>query len=268
MGWVAGARWTTREDAAVISKMGSSKVVGLGLLALALAACGKTPTASRMSVRDNAPQAPVAQPTPGALPPGAVPGAAPVGEAKDGLAVAQAARAAFLALPGYQVKLSYWMKLGNASGTGLTAVTGRPPAAMRVEVVKGNNAGTKLRYDGGSKVKVRPTGLFGGITVDLPLSDERVLNTRGDTLDAFSINGMLQRFTDPANRVSLLPDVAGGKAVRIEGPRLLKGCTSMIAVVDPTTLFPRQVTMYEGEEVVGRLTLADFGVLPNPKLDI
>lgn len=184
------------------------------------------------------------------------------------MALAQAARAAFLALPGYRVNLNYWMKLGATTGTGETLVVGRPPAAMRVEVVKGNNAGTKLRYDGGSKVKVRPTGLFGGITVDLPLNDDRILNTRGDTLDAFSINGMLMRFTDPSNQVSALGDIAGGKAVRIEGPKLLKGCTAMVAVVDAVTLLPKQVTMYEGEEVVGRLTLLGFRPEASPKLDI
>lgn len=245
----------------------------LALTAFSLLGCGRQPAAAKMSVTDLNPSAPAPIATPAPAAP-ASPGAAQPGPAAGGtsepqaVALAQQVQQAFLALPGYQVGLQYWLKLGETVGTGATSVTGRPPMAMRVEVTKGNNAGTKLRYEGGKTAKVRPAGLFSGLTVDLPITDGRLLNTRGDTLDQFCIGGMLARFTDPSNRVSMLPPQAEGQAVRVEGPKLLKGCTAMVAVVDPQSRFPKAVFLYEGEAIVGRLTLVNFRPVANPKLDI
>lgn len=237
------------------------------LSAPVLAACGSagTPTAP-----DATPE-PAVVCTPGPLPSGLVPG--PGGQPGNGqnagaAEVIQRGMTAFAAIPNYQAKMSFFQKQGSKTVTGAYDIKGAAPRTLRVEIIQGNNTGTKLLWNGGSTVRVRAGGLLGAISLTLSTSDSKVISVRGYTLAETDIKALFGYMTDPQNRTSVMNQGPQGTTVLVEGPKLLKGCLRMRTTFDAATNLPKTVEMDDARECVFRISLNDLRRRPDGALDL
>lgn len=240
--------------------------------AVLLTACGAQPmtqlkTSTPMVASHPVPLPVIGVPVPGGAPANA-PGATPNGAADPAHAALQKAMDAFHALPAFEANMSFMQKQGDKSASGSYRLAGKQPRTLRLEVVEGTGQGTKLLWTGGKTVKVRPAGLLGAITVDLPQDDDRLKSVRGYTLEDTDFPAFFTQFGDPANHLAA-PSVTGeGLQLTVTGPRLLKGVASMTGTFDPNTLMPRKIEMSDGKQVVLRFVVTNFHAVPSISLSI
>jgi outer membrane lipoprotein-sorting protein len=228
----------------------------LGLVTTHLTACGGD--------SGTLPDAPRATPTPEATPytPSGEQGSDPV------RALIMQARSTFATLPGYKTELDFYQKYGNQTASGIYDVQGKPPRRIRIDIRQGTGQGTKLYWDGGPKVHVRPDGLLGAITVDLDLKDDRVVSIRGYAINQTDLGNLLDLLADPRGKVLNAAHVTGAYWIRISGPQLLKGCQDMTVAINDRTLLPDRMEMTDGRETVFRIVLKNAKITPDVSLDI
>lgn len=230
------------------------------LLALGATACGMQPATHPK---------PISLGTSAAAP--AVP-ARPVASAAPAADPAHAflarANAAFLALPAYHAKMSFFQTNGEKSGSGVYDLSGKQPRTLNLHVIEGDGQGTKILWTGGDTVKVRPAGLLSAITVDLQQDDERLKSVRGYTLKETDIPGLMGQMGDPANQLAGPTQTADGAVVRVTGPHLLKGVVAMTGTFDPVTMLPRKVEMTDGHQVVLRFVISNMRAQSSISLEI
>lgn len=225
----------------------------LGLTALLATACG----AHVPGTAHGLPAVPVV-PTP--MPTASV-AAAP---ASPALALVQGARAQFEAMTSYHLVAAFFQKKGSTSAHGVYDILGKQPRTMRVEVAQGNGQGTKLLWQGGSNIQVRPSGWLSALEVTLALNDDRLISIRGYTLAQTDLHAMFGYMDNPANQATL---VAPGE-VDVTGPQLLAGCVRMRGHFDPASGAPKAVEFYDAHEMVYSLTIQSLERRGAVSLDI
>lgn len=222
---------------------------------LALAACGTSPSGAKWTRP--------ARPEPSATAP-VTPAPPPAPGSGMGSELVEKAFAAFTAMPGFETEMRYMQKKGAETSQGTYEIAGKQPRKLKISIKVGKSQGTKLYWDGGSKVKVRPTGFLSAVTVDLPLTDARFKSVRGYTLKDTDIVAMFTMMRDPANRVEL----AGPGMITVTGPNLMKGCVKMVTRFDTRTLLPYKVECSDAREVVFRIELKNMRANKNVSLAI
>lgn len=171
-------------------------------------------------------------------------------------------------MPGFQLEMKWMQKLGSATTRGLYDIIGQAPRTTRIFIKEGKGKGTKVLYTGGSTAKVRPEGLLGAITVDLDVSDDRLISTRNYTIPQTDMKALMDQLIDPRQRTKLLGQGQYGTAVEVSGGPLLKGCVKMIVEIDPLTALPKLIDQYDAKEVVFRLELKNFRARKNASVEI
>ncbi|MDB5099916.1 MAG: hypothetical protein JWM80_4337 [Cyanobacteria bacterium RYN_339] len=221
--------------------------VALVLTTLLLAACGKeSATQTKPIVLDPPTSTTIGVPMP--MP--------EVGGAVDpSRAVLTRAIAAFKAMPAYEAKMSFMQKNGANAVKGMYALGGKQPRTLRLFVETGTGEGTKLLWQGGEKVHVRPAGFLSAVTIDLPQSDERLKSVRGYVLSDTDIPAMFTCLSDPANTLAPPQQTADGVQLHCTGHKFPKGVVAMNGVFDPVTMLPRKVEMMDSKEVVLRFVI-------------
>jgi outer membrane lipoprotein-sorting protein len=233
--------------------------VALAGAALLLAACGKQAvTQTRPIAVDPGPA-----PTIVTLP------APAVGPATDAAHEALVkAIAAFKAMPAYTAKMAFMQKNGSNAVKGVYDLAGKQPRTLKLFVESGTGEGTKLLWQGGEKVKVRPAGILSAVTVDLPQDDERLKSVRGYVLSDTDIPAMFTCLQDPANTLSGPDQTADGLVLHAKGHKFPRGVVAMNGVFDPVTMLPRKVEMMDSKEVVLRFVITGMTRKPDISLSI
>jgi hypothetical protein len=239
---------------------GTWQSLALAAVAALSVACGAHPTNPRpikLAGTQAPTEAPVATPTPLA-----VPGGDP---ARTFLAQASAA---FRAMPAYEARMDFFQKAGKTSSRGSYELAGRQPRTLKLFVREGSGEGTKLLWKGGEMVKVRPAGFLSAVTVELAQTDERLISVRGYTLGDTDIPALFGYFADPANRVTGPETTADGLMLKATGTRFPKGVVSMTGIFDAKTLLPSKVEMSDGREVVLRFVISNMRAKRDISLEI
>ena len=159
--------------------------------------------------------------------------------------------ATFDAMTHYRMKLNFFQKQGSQTSAGVYDMQGSQPRTLVINILQGNSSGTKLLWKGGSTCKVRPTGFLSALTVDLAISDERVVSVRGYTLAQTDIPAMYKLLDAPGNHAVL---VAPG-VVEVTGSGLLKGIVKMRGTFNAATAIPTRIEMWDAKESVVRMTI-------------
>jgi hypothetical protein len=235
-------------------KIQKLRVLWLGCV-LAMTACGAAPTSS--TLHESQASAAVAIPT--AAPP--VPGA-PL-DTRTGAALVSRAKALFEAMPAYRLKVWFSQKGPSKKSVGRYEITGQQ-RTMRINILEGNEVGTKVLWRGGPSATVRPPGFLSAITVDLALTDHRLLSVRDYTLAQTDLHAMFGYMSDANNQLTqTAPD-----GVDIRGPKLLPGCGTMHVTFDLVTGLPKTLEMSDSKEVVYQLRIEQLTRLSSVDLSI
>lgn len=237
--------------------MPTIRPIALLVMALALAACGTSPTGAKWT-RPTKPEPTATAPADPAPPPS--PGA-PAGSAAE---LIERGYASFSAMSGYETEMHYMQKKGAKTSTGIYLIAGKQPRKVRIIIKEGNSQGTKLLWEGGDKIKVRPTGFLSAVTVDLPLTDDRFKSVRGYTLNQSDVVAMFTMMRDPANKAEL----SGAGFVTLTGPKLMPGTIKMVVNFDATSNLPYKVEASDSKEPVFRMELKNFRSNKNVSLAI
>lgn len=226
------------------------------LVAVSLAVgCGSMPTTTE-------------KPTPGLTrPPADVP-ATPADPSLTPDGVAKKAVAAYHALPAFAAQMRYFEKNGGKSVSRVYDAAGKPPRTLRLHILQGDGAGTKLLWTGGTTAKVRAAGLLGAVTVDLNLSDDRLRGPRGWRLDEADFSYFISRLASQKATVKLVGQNAGAIFLDVTGPHLLPGIVRMNIALDSKTYLPKQIEEFDAKELVFRVTLPKFRPMRSVSLEI
>lgn len=233
------------------------RAIALLAVALATVACGTTGGSTPKKPKVPAPTVPRPLPVP----------PAPAAGDVTGQTVA-AIRKSFDALPGYGTEIRWYQKAGTKSASGLYHVAGKPPRTLQLLIKTGSSEGSKVLWTGGDHAKVRPGGFLSVVSVNLPVTDDRLIGLRGYTIGEMDLAGLLGLLSNPANRVSIKPTTPDVVTIFAEGPALLQGCRTLTAVFDAKTLYPRSVSLADAKEDVVRMTMSDFKPMRHGSLDI
>lgn len=157
------------------------------------------------------------------------------------------------------LRLSY----ARPSRMALTVLTARDfPAAN----------GTTVTWlgDRRARVSTRFYGLPLGIT--LPISDDRICNLRGYSVEDVSLAHEVPILQDSATRLRYLGRATVGgvaaEGVEVRSSRLLRGIERELVWLDPRTHFPLLREMYESGQVVYRMALTDYDFSPSLAADV
>lgn len=238
------------------------------LCASTLAACG-----ADVATGTKKKKLPALDPTPGEYvgDPGTI-GTQPAGAKAEDPAARELINktvAAVRGLPGYQLDMKWMQKQGSNTARGLYDIIGKAPRTTRIDIKEGKGKGTKVLYTGGSTAKVRPDGFLSAVTVDLAVTDDRLLSVRDYTIPQTDMKALMDQFVDPRHTAKLLGQgMFGGTAVEVAGGPLLKGCVKMVVEVDPATGLPKLIDQYDAKEVVFRLEIKNMRARKSASVDI
>lgn len=128
--------------------------------------------------------------------------------------------------------------------------------------------GTKIAYTGGTEAKIK-TKFFGfQVKLNLGLSDSRICNLRGDTLNDTGIVRMMSILLDPQAQVKFMSQgtLAGAPIAILEvvSQRSLRGITREVYCVNLQTRLPVIREMYEGTRLTYRMQFTN--TLLDPQL--
>lgn len=128
--------------------------------------------------------------------------------------------------------------------------------------------GTKIAYTGGSEAKIK-TKFFGfQVKLNLALSDSRICNLRGDSLNDTGIVRMMSILLDPQAQVRFMSQgtLAGAPIAMLEvvSQRSLRGITREVFCINLQSRLPVIREMYEGTRLTYRLQFTN--ILLDPQL--
>lgn len=103
-----------------------------------------------------------------------------------------------------------------------------------VHVLRGNGAGSDLRWSGGTGVDVRGPGLVHVLTLHLNVRDPRILSPRGNDIRTAVFSRVVGCFAAHADRVRTLATSAQGTVIALEDPRGIH-CGDEYGAQDVTT---------------------------------
>lgn len=172
------------------------------------------------------------------------------------------------AVRAYTAQMAYFQKASGQMYRGAYDLRGRTPRNLRIQILQGNGQGTKLSWTGGRTIKVRAAGLLGAVTLDLPLTDPRIISPRGYTLDQIDLPGLLSLVNHPGAQVTFLGEQGGQAYLRVTGNHLLAGTTSLVTGIDTRTGFANFVEMSDAREPLVRIDLKQFRPVSDVSLDI
>lgn len=224
----------------------------------AASGCGTTPTTPRRSA-----SASPATPAPGLPAP-----SLPTPDDPQARAVIQQTVAAVKALPGFTLDMPWMQKQGAKVARGRYTVAGKTPRTTRIEIVEGNNVGTRVLYTGGTTARVRAGGLLGAIPLSLPITDDRLKSLRGYTIKETDLTGLMAQLGHPAHRARLLPGPAARPRVEVSGGPLLPGCVRVIAELDAQTHLPLLFQAFDARECVFSMEFRTMRVRPDVSTDL
>lgn len=145
------------------------------------------------------------------------------------------------------------------------------PSKLSLQVLEhtdGKAVGTKIVHLGSGKAKVK-TKFFGlQVKVDLDLSDSRMCNLRGDTLQDTGIVKMMSVLLDESAQVRVLGQgsLSGVPVTMLEvvSRQSLRGITREVFGIDNTRKMPVIREMYQGSKLVFRTQFSN--IVPNATL--
>ncbi|MFN3428342.1 MAG: hypothetical protein ACK46X_00150 [Candidatus Sericytochromatia bacterium] len=231
------------------------------LTSTVLVGCGATPSATEPPTRQQVPVRGL-QPAAGwsAQPD------APAQMAPAGVTDAQAqqllagVRKAQTANRGFTATVQTWEKGAGKTEAGTLKIAFKKPSVMRLEIQKSTNTqaqGVKLRWEGGSEFKIKPTWM--PFAVGVGITDKRVISLNGWTIKETDVTCILNVLLDPATQVKFLgPQTMEGLslvAVEVRSPKSPKGVTHEVVGIDPQSGLPKARMLYKGQELVYKLSV-------------
>jgi outer membrane lipoprotein-sorting protein len=144
------------------------------------------------------------------------------------------------------------------------------PDHAKLEVLKGQGAGTRLIWSGGSKVGVRG-GVFSLFPVSLDLHDPRITSPRGNTMLRAEFQPVLDCFATHRNAVAEAPgppldgqatvlvtlSIAGGISCPGDSERDREVTKDVLTVAKATAVVQKR-ERYVGDALVERWVLSDM----------
>lgn len=128
----------------------------------------------------------------------------------------------------------------------LLQVASLKPLPIRLEVLKGNGEGTRLRWEGGDSLKAKPK--FPPVAVTLKLTDARIITLNGWTLRDTAVAALFDVALDPEAQVERLADAqVEGVAcamLKLRSAKSPKGASHEVLALDLANLRPRQREVY------------------------
>ncbi|MNS39354.1 hypothetical protein D3C72_716320 [compost metagenome] len=238
------------------------------LTSTVLVGCGASPTAPEQPTRQQVPVRGL-QPAdgwtaqPGATAPGqAAPAGAADAQAQQPLAGVRKAQAANR---GFSATVQTWEKGAGKTESGTLKIAFKKPSVMRLEIQKSTNSqaqGVKLRWEGGSEFKIKPTWM--PFAVGVGITDKRVISLNGWTIKETDVTCILNVLLDPATQVKFIgPQTFDGLnlvAVEARSPKSPKGVTHEVVGIDPQSGLPKARMLYKGQELVYKLTVKSMAL--------
>lgn len=248
---------TTALMAAVL--LTSTVLVGCG----ASPATTEPPTRSQVPVRGLQPAAGWnGQPGATTAPGQAAPAGAADAQAQQLLA---GVRKAQTANRGFTATVQTWEKGAGKTESGTLKIAFKKPSVMRLEIQKSTNSqaqGVKLRWEGGSEFKIKPTWM--PFAVGVGITDKRVISLNSWTIKETDVTCILSVLLDPATQVKFIgPQNFDGLnlvAVEVRSPKSPKGVSHEVVGIDPQSGLPKARMLYKGQEMVYKLTVKSMAL--------
>ncbi|HTV73994.1 MAG TPA: hypothetical protein VME66_09845 [Candidatus Acidoferrales bacterium] len=138
----------------------------------------------------------------------------------------------------------------------------RKPNLVRAEIIGGDGAGSVAVWRGGNTVRAHRGGFLAFLTLTLPENDPRVVDDRGDTVDAPffpSIIGLFQQIGDISEGPEETIDGVDTDPVSVTPPDPSKygGATKITLYLSQATHLPVARRSWEGERLVEDVHFSD-----------
>lgn len=143
------------------------------------------------------------------------------------------------------------------------------PGKIAIHVVESSDSrtvGTKLLWEGGSKMKVH-TNFMGGfwVNVDVDIHDPRTTDQRGYFIDENGVPALMAMLADPSNSTEFLGfatlDGVAVARLGVKSPRSLKGIAREIITIDSVHKLPVMREMYDAKDkMVFRIQLTNIAI--------
>jgi outer membrane lipoprotein-sorting protein len=104
---------------------------------------------------------------------------APQAAAPDPATVIQEIRTAFVPVTDYACTLKTWDRKGDQQRTSIYACSWKTPGQLRLDVLEGDNKGSRIARDAKGEIHGSKGGLLKVVTVKIDASDPRALSLRG-----------------------------------------------------------------------------------------
>jgi hypothetical protein len=166
-------------------------------------------------------------------------------------------------VPGYSAIVTVFEQKGTRVQNVVFDYSFRKPSSATVQVVKGQNAGVTLLWDGGSNVVAhRGSGLSAMFKKTLSLHDSQVTTIRGSSIDELSFGKILEHAQQTAGKLSVSPGpaIAGATdAVTLipSHPGADAQYTREVIAISKTTHLPVRVLGYQGHTLVRKIDFSN-----------
>jgi hypothetical protein len=160
------------------------------------------------------------------------------------------------ATTGFKATVDTWEKLGSKTSTTSLKIAYAKPMTMRLDITKASDTqavGVKLRWDGGSEFKIKPTWM--PFAVGVGIDDKRVISLNSWTIKQTDVTCILNVLLDPSTKVKILDEKGNfdGQvltAVEAISPKSPTGVTREIIGIDRATGLPRARRLYKGDVLI------------------
>jgi hypothetical protein len=146
----------------------------------------------------------------------------------------------------------------------------RAPGHVMLEVLESSTpkvAGTRVLWKGGSQVTVKTQFVGFWVTVPLSITDERIRDDRGYSLDQTAIPRTLDTLLHPQASVTWRGEAQQGGRVMdvldVVSPLRLTPATREVYGIDRATRTPILREMYRGDKVIHRMQVDQVNVNPS-----
>lgn len=172
--------------------------------------------------------------------------------------ILEKARTTFESVRTLQATVTTFEKdLVGKEGTGQVKFTYQSPGTVKIDVTNSPDSsqiGVKLSYSS-SSVKVRPAGALSLVSVNLDMSDDKLLSGRKYKLNQIDLSNTVKRLTQPGTESKLIgqTQISGSSVILLEikpKQHFDQQITREVLGLDSKTFLPRIHEMYQGSTKV------------------
>jgi outer membrane lipoprotein-sorting protein len=169
-------------------------------------------------------------------------------------------------IPGYSATVTVFEQKGSQTENMVLDYAYRKPSSAVVRVVKGNNAGVTLVWNGGDTMQAhKGSGLMASFKKTISIDDPNAVTVRGSSIDQLSFDAILAHAQLTPGTVAQMPGapidgLATDEVRLVTSPSADGGLTMEVVDVSKATHLPIRILGYEGATLVRSIEFSDVKI--------